>query len=391
MRIPFINRTPLAWKNLTHEHRRLLLAVGGIGFAVLLIFMQLGFRGALLESTVELPQRFNADIVLVSKTKFTILIRQQFARQSLYQARSCPGVKAAYALYVETAMSSWYYPKHTEHSLPIRTLAFNPEEPVLLIDDVQKHARELMLPDTVMFDRKAKSDYGEPKAGDIAYLADHRVRVIGDFSLGTDFATDATAIISDRNYANFFFPSGAADYGLSQVDIGLVKLEDGADVQAVKRMIDDLLPDNILVRTKAEYVAAEQDFWSNSTPVGYVFGFGMVLGFVVGVIICYQILYADVTDHMSEYATLKAMGYGGSFFMGLIMKESLLVSVLGFIPALFLSKAMYLGLSAITGLPLNLTLARAAFVLALTVMMCAFSGLLTVRKLIAADPAELFR
>ncbi|HWA97742.1 MAG TPA: ABC transporter permease DevC [Pirellulales bacterium] len=386
-----MKRTPLAWKNLTHEYRRLLLAVGGIGFAVMLMFMQLGFRGALLESTVQLPSLFNADLVIVSKTKFTILIRETFARQILYQARSCPGVDKAFPLYVETQQSSWFLPRVTEHSLPIRTLAFNPREPVLLIPEVLSNSRKLLETDSLLFDRKSKPDYGNPVAGETAYLADHRVRVAGTFSLGTDFATDATVIVSDRTYAEFFFPPNSGDEALAQVDIGLVTLERGADPKRVKARLEEMLPDNVRVRTKAEYIASEQDFWNRSTPVGYVFGFGMVLGFVVGVIICYQVLYSDVSDHLPEYATLKAMGYRARYFAGLIMQESFILSILGFIPALLASELMYLGLATITGLPLNLSWTRAISVLFLAVCMCAVSGLLTLRRLLAADPAELFR
>jgi putative ABC transport system permease protein len=384
-------RTPLAWKNLTHEIRRLLLAVGGVGFAVLLVFMQLGFRGALLEGTVQLPMAFNADLVLVSKTKVLIQIPEKFARQVLYQTRNVSEVDSAWPVYIDMSRSSWYLPGQTTRSLPIRTVAFNPRDPVLTLEDVRRHADELMMPDTIMFDRKSKVDYGKPNIGDVAYLNDNRLRVVGTFALGTDFATDATCIVSDRNYAQMFFPKGAADFGLSQVDIGLIKLKPGADVQTVKRELQSLLPEYIVVRTKAEYIAAEQGYWDNSTPVGYVFGFGVILGFVVGVIICYQVLYADVTDHMSEYATLKAMGYRARYFMGLVMQESLFISLLGFVPAMVAAELLYLGLEAMTGLPLNLTLHRAGGVLVLAVAMCVISGLLALRKLTAADPAELFR
>ncbi|HEX4130699.1 MAG TPA: ABC transporter permease DevC [Pirellulales bacterium] len=391
-----MSRTPLAWKNLTHEYRRLLLAVAGIGFAVLLMFMQLGFRGALLESTVLLPQAFNADLVIVSKTKFALVIRETFSRQTLFQARSCPGIDEVYPLYMELRESSWRLPRVMRHSLPVRTLAFNPRDPVLLDGDVLRARDELMIPDTVLFDRLSKADYGKPVVGETAYLADHRVRVVGTFALGTDFATDATVIMSDRAYAQFFFPPGAADSALSQIDIGLLTLEqkikrDPAEVRRVQTRLREMLPENVRVLTKAEYIAAEQDFWNRSTPVGYVFGFGLVLGFVVGVIICYQVLYADVTDHMPEFATLKAMGYRTRFFVRLIMQESLYLSVLGFIPALVCSEAMYKTLEYVTGLPLNLSVGRALAVLWLAVAMCAVSGLLTLRRLLAADPAELFR
>ncbi len=384
-------RTPLAWKNLTHDVRRLILAVAGVGFAVLLVFMQLGFRGALLEGTVQLPEQFNADLVLASKTKFAIQIPQKFSRQALFQARSVAEVESAWPLYIEMSSATWFLPHITDHALPVRVLAFNPREPLLLLDAVRQREPELMLPDTALFDLKSKGDYGDPKIGDFAYLNDQRVRIVGTFQLGTDFATDATVIISDREYANYYFPKGAAEFGLSQLDYGLIKLKPGSDVLAAKEKLQSILPEHILVRTKPEFIAAERDFWDKSTPIGYVFGFGVVLGFVVGVIICYQVIYADVSDHMSEYATLKAMGYGTNYFFGLVMQEAMLISGLGFVPALFLAEGLYAGLAWLTGLPLNLTIARAGIVLALAIVMCGISGMLALRKLMSADPAELFR
>jgi putative ABC transport system permease protein len=158
----------------------------------------------------------------------------------------------------------------------------------------------------------------------------------------------------------------------------------------VLTQLRQLLPIDVKVMTKDQFVQAEQDFWSVSTPIGYVFSFGVVLGFLVGVIICYQILYADIADHLREYATLKAMGYRGLFFTGVVLEEALLLSLFGFLPALILSEVLYRALGSLTGLLLQLTPGRAASVLGLTMAMCVVSGLLTIRKVLAADPAELF-
>jgi putative ABC transport system permease protein len=114
------------------------------------------------------------------------------------------------------------------------------------------------------------------------------------------------------------------------------------------------------------------------------------MGFVVGVIICYQILANDITEHMSELATLKAMGYGNGYFFGLVLKQAIYLSLLGFLPGLFCSWLLFQVNSSFTGLLMNLSWDRALFILGLTMIMCVFSGFLALRKLLAADPASLF-
>jgi putative ABC transport system permease protein len=65
-----------------------------------------------------------------------------------------------------------------------------------------------------------------------------------------------------------------------------------------------------------------------------IFGFGVLIGVLVGLVIVYQVLSADVADHMREYATFKAMGYGPRFFLGIVLEEALVLGVLGFLPGL---------------------------------------------------------
>ena len=117
---------------------------------------------------------------------------------------------------------------------------------------------------------------------------------------------------------------------------------------------------------------------------------GATMGFVVGVVICYQIVYADIADHMREFATLKAIGYGSRYFLGLVLQQCLYLSVLGFLPGLAVSFLAYKILERVTGLTMELSLLLALSVLGVTAAMCVISGLLAVSKLIAADPADLF-
>jgi len=383
------SRVPLAWRNLTHDVRRLLVALAGVAFAVLLMCMQVGFRNALFDSTVALVEGLNAEIIITSRARYTLSVRETFTRRRLAQAHATPGVKAAFPLYIETRLASWKNPE-TGISYPIRALAFDPHEPVWRMPSARDQAHELRQANTVLMDELSKRDYGPSRAGVTTELAGQTVRVVGTFRLGTDFANDGNLLMSTANFVRCFGGSSGGNI-LSDVDVGLIQVEPRHNVRQVQQALVANLPDDVAIFTRSEFKQQELDFWAESTPIGYIFTFGTILGFLVGVIICYQILYADIADHLAEFATLKAMGYRPRYFVWLVLQESLFLSVMGFIPGALVSSVLYTVVGRYTGLLMRLTPDRASFVLVLTVGMCIVSGLLAMRKLLRADPAELFR
>ncbi|MCE9605313.1 MAG: ABC transporter permease DevC [Planctomycetia bacterium] len=382
-------RTPLAWKNLTHDRKRLALAVGGIGFAVLLMFMQLGFRGALFDSTLALPRRFDADIVLMHTHRYTLTVRQKFPRRYLDLARASTAVISAVPLYFESNLSNWKLPGQPVGP-PIRVLGFDPKTPPLLLPELAAEAERLMQTDTVLFDRMSKEDFGDLKVGDVAELNGQRVRVVGDYRLGTDFADDGTILCSDRTFNSIFYSYLPGDTGLHEADFGLIRLQKGADLTRVRDEIDALLPPNVHVMTREQFLDTEFAFWNKATPIGYIFALGTVMGFIVGMIICYQILFSDISDHLREFATLKAMGYRPQYFVGLVLQEALLLSVFGFVPGLVAGLLLYEIVTLATGLQVYMSMPRVFGVVLLTALMCIISGVLTMRKVVTTDPAELF-
>lgn len=392
-------KTPLAWKNLTHDWRRLMVAVAGVGFAVLLMFTQVGFQNALFDSQVKIIDDLRGDIFLLSKAKYTLASEKRFPITRLNQAGSLPDVAGAYPVYSELTLSVLknLMPGKRSKGFPIRSIGFRLGDPVLNSDQISSQIHKLRLPNTALIDVRSKTDKFEfplnnlPQlAASDAELADKRVKLVGTFNMGTDFAHDGNLVMSARNFAEYFPYRVQFGDPLDVVDLGVVHVREGADVKAVCELLRRVLPDDLFVLTREQYRNQEIEFWDASTPIGIVFNAGKIIGFVVGMVICYQVIYTDISDHMSEFATLRAMGYTNGYFFRLIVVESVLLSLIGFVPGLIVSWGLYSLLANMTGLLLQMTTPAAAMVLLLTIAMCIASGVLAVRKLLSADPANLF-
>lgn len=381
---------PLAWLQLKRERIRLLIALAGIGFAVILMFIQMGFQDALFDSSVRLHQNLKGDIFMVSPQSTALIAMRTFSQRRLYQALGYDGVESVSPIYLGFAF--WKNPVNRS-TRSILAIGFDPSNPVFN-SDVLPDLEPIRLPSVVLFDDKSREEFGpirklfEEGKPLITEIDGHRVTVGGLFTLGASFGADGNFITSDLNFLRIF-PRRKE----GQIDVGSITLKPGTDVQkvtnALRRDIQDVTKD-VRVFTKPEFIEFEQNYWKSSTAIGFIFTLGAAIGFVVGTVIVYQILYTDVSDHLAEYATLKAMGYKNLYLLSVVFQEALILSVLGYIPGFFLSIGLYNLTRNATSLPIAMTFNRAILVLCLTVIMCTISGAIAVRKVQDADPADIF-
>ena len=379
---------PLAWLQLTHEKLRFLAAGAGITFAVILMLLQLGFEDALLSSVGQVFEHLRCDIALISPEYEFVLAPKSFTERRLYQALATDGVESAAAVYfgqgpLKNPMD------HSERNLLI--LGFQPRPGVFDLPAVNDHAATLRDEYAALFDAQSRPEFGpiaqEVRAGKhvVTEVAGRRVDIAGLFSLGTSFGVDGTLMMSDENFLRVL-PYRKRCI----INVGLIRLKPGFDPVQVRSQIAAALPRDVLVLTHRELVNREMTYWTRNTPIGFVFKLGLMMGLIVGSIIVYQILYTDVSDHLGEYATLKAMGYRDRYLFSVVLQESVILSVCGFLPGMGLSQLLYSFAARATLLPIHMTTARTAAVYGLTVLMCIFSGVLAMRRLRHADPADIF-
>jgi putative ABC transport system permease protein len=382
------DRTPLGWLQLKKSKSRLFVAVAGIGFADLLMFAQLGIQAALFDSNTMLNRGMDADIIIRSAQYRDLNLADTVPRRRLYQIKDVPGVQSAEPLYVSRIV--WKNPQ-TRRRTQLTLVGQSLDRPAFTFDEINQNLEQLKQPDTVLFDRLSRGQYADVVAQVAAGQStkteiDRRtITVTGLFSLGASFATDGTLVTSPENFLRFF-----PERSPGQITLGLVKVNPGVDLEQVLAEIKAILPPDTIASTKQQYVDEEQAYWQKTTPIGIVFTFGTVMAFVVGTVIVFQILSTDVNDHISEYATFKAMGYRDRYLLLIVLEQSLILASLGFIPGLALALGQYTLIRNLGALPISMTFARLALVFSLTIVMCMVSGVIATRKLQSADPADNF-
>ncbi len=384
----FLKRTPLAWRQLMKEKTRLIIAVAGITFADILIFIQMGFEGALFNAAAKPHRNLQADLILIN-TKFqTLFSVKSFSRTRLYQALSYDDVQSVSPVYIATAQ--WKNPENLLERAII-VWGIDPAVPAFKFPEIYQNLSQIKPLNQVLFDQASRPEYGNvgeifSKTGNFKTEVNGKlIRVKGLFSNGASFAADGNIISSDSTFLNLF-PNRQAE----KIEVGLITLKPGANMVKVQSQMIKGLPKDIKVLTPEEFAQLEVEYWANSTGIGFIFGLGVGVGFIVGIVIVYQILYSDVSEHLPEYATLKAMGYSDRYLLVVLMQESLILAILGYLPGLILSLGIYQLAYIATLLPIAMNLERGINVLIMTIFMCSFSGAIAMKKLLSADPADIF-
>ncbi|QEH33623.1 FtsX-like permease family protein [Aquisphaera giovannonii] len=381
---------PISWRNLTENRRRLMASLAGTAFAVTLMFMENGFRHAMLDSMVNVIERLDGQVVIVSRTLYTLAVPYNFPYRRLLQAKEFPEVEAASPFYIVTRSGFWRNPADSGLSR-ITVIGVRLDADDLNLGELKANRDALGEPDTAIADALSRSaSFGTFEAGQVSELSGHRLKIVGTFRLGINSQSNGNLIMSERNLLRLFPELAGPTEAENAVTIGLLSLRPGTDAAALVGRLQASLPADVRVLTLGDFIARERDFWDKVAPIGTIFYIGVVMGFIVGCVICYQVLFSDISDRLGEFATLKAMGYSNSRLVRIVVMQGLYLALMGFAAGLAVSIALFAVVHEATGLPMDLSRNNPLAILALTVFMCVASGAFAARRLLSVDPAQLF-
>ena len=385
---------PVAWLQLVHQRIRFLATLAGIAFVGVLIFLQIGFQDALYASATQVQNNLKGDLFLISSQYNSLTSQQSFRRSRLYQTLGFDAVESVSPVYVNFAKLK--NPTKGKKN-PIYVIAFDPAKPIFNLPEIERKIERVQFPNEVLFDRNSRPEFGpiatkfqqgEKVNIEISgYNEDigYRVKVGGLFSLGPSFGVDGNIIMSSSTFLRTF-PGRQP----TEVDIGLINLQSPSDPERVQIQLKAFLAKDVKVLTRQQFVNLEKNYWALRTPIGFIFNLMVAMAFVVGIAFVYQMLYSNISTHLVEYATLKAIGFQNKYLLNVVFQQAWLLAVLGYIPGFIISFFLYdVGKNA-TFLPIIMTLDKLLLVFTAVILMTFISGLLAIQRLRSADPADIF-
>jgi putative ABC transport system permease protein len=372
----------LAWRILTDEKGRTALAIAGVFIAILLVFVELGFFVAVPQGGMLVYDNMRFDLLLCSKDYVFQAEPGQFPRARLPQAAAVAGVAKATPLYF--GGGKWQDPSGGIR-LDVFAIAFNSTENPFAVPSIESQRAAMERPDTMLVDTSTRPPFGALTAGRVVELNGRRMTIGGAYTLGTGFLGIGVVMIDETNFQRAF-PGRRLD----PVNLGLVVLSPGADAAQVEADLRKALPDDVQLFTRDQLRAHEDAYWTTRTSVGLIFGSGLIVSLIVGIMVLYQTLATQITRHLPQFATLKAIGYADSYLGTVVVIEAMLIVVAAFVPATIAAMAIYALIRSETLLPVMLTMSRFTAVLVLALVMSTASALLSLGYLRRADPADVF-
>jgi putative ABC transport system permease protein len=377
---------PFAFRLIAYKKSRTVVASAGIAFAVLVVFAQLGFYGAVLGTALAVTSKFDAELMLVSPGFVHLAEAGSIPRARLFQTLAIPEVVSAIPIYFRYA--NWRDPE-TGENCRLFALGFPIAEArqsmPLELRGVAEQLDELSTTGTLLLDRLTQSDCGPASQSGIVEVNDQAARETGSFRMGVGFLADGSMIVSDDTFSRLF-----AGHPLDSPHLGLIKLKKGANAEAVAKRLAQMLPRDVRVITSGQLEQMQTKHWVENTAVGNVFGMGSIAGFFVGVVVLFQILSTDIRNHLPLYATLRAMGYSTRRLSRYVLEQAWIFALFGYLPALALSLVIFPYVHSLTRLPIRMSLGLATLVGVLSLVMCSLAALLSMRRLRRADPGDLF-
>lgn len=411
----------LARKNLLKDLPRFLVAQAGIMFAVSLVTIQTGILKGFTQSTTLLIEQSSADIWVSSDNIVNFELTEPFPYLLLQEARRVAGVAQVEPLVIGSGR--WY--AEDGDLTTLRIFGFAPDGELFTPGDIPASILErLKEPYTAIVDKTNLRSLEIDGVGSTARIRSLPVEVVG-LTEQTQSIVSSKFVFTSLENAQAYVSEGYAAQLTCQINEGnldctnryertfqntgetapappqsltadapvtylLVEAAPGTDLSALKQRLTDTLPDTQAF-TQDELIETTQTYWLNSTGIGFVLALGAAVGVIVGIVIVAQILYTSVSEHLKEFATLKAMGASDWRIYGVIVEQALWMALLGYAPGIGICWGVAAWAMAGQGILILITPVSALSVLGITVVMCLGSASFAIQKVMRVDPGLVFK
>jgi len=328
------------------------------------------------------------ELALTSKDYTNFYSNASFSLRRLYQARSLAEVDSVAPLYIGY---TWMRNPATLESKRMFVFGVDPSQNPFNFPEVSRHPEGLQIDEEGFYDALSLPEFGPIGAmletqGEVpTEVGGVRLKIKDVIHVGANFNATGHLLVGERAFFRIFFR-----HPPNMISLGMIRVKPGADPVAVARRLEKVLPPDVRVWTREELIREEKSYLQERSPIAFIFLGSMLVAMIVGAVIVYQILYADVSDHLREYATLKAIGLPDRYFFGVVVQEALILLAAGFLPGLGLTACLYHLTRVKAALPIYMSFNIVATVFVLSLFMCVAAGVLALRRLRSADPADVF-
>ena len=385
-------RLPLALKQLTDAPVKTAAAAAGICFSTVLVFFQLGLLNAIYQSQSRPYSLLDGEIVLVSDRFSRLSQSPEIALSDVMRAQGVEGVAHVSPLSIQLGILLILPQGFTTNA---QIYSIDPSNSALSIEKTKLNISSLTLYERASIDNMSRPSYVSNVQKKLRSNSDYRTN-LGDkrliinsiSSIGSTFAADLSLVMSQDNLMHYF-----PGRSYSKTNLGIVKLKPGYSIQKVLDTLNSKLYPvgyNIMAMSIPEISDKEMKFWRENTSLTFIFGIGVIVGFVVSGIILYQILYSDVISHLPEYATLLALGYPNIYVIKVVFVQAFLLTAISFPFSFAISLGLYGLMASATNLVIYMTLERCISVLFLSLLTSSFSCYLATNQLRKVDPSSLY-
>jgi putative ABC transport system permease protein len=387
----------IARKTLFHDLIPFVVAQAGIVFSVSLVTIQIGLFFGFTRSTSIIIDRTKADIWVVSSKFQQLDLTLPIPYQRLTDAKKVAGVSHAEGFISQSVV----WQQSTQPIAPVTVIGLEDNSQFFSLDRVSNsQAQDIQPPYTAVLNDSDIQFLNVSKTGDTAKIGAQQVTVVGftsglrsivsDPFLFTSLENGAALIKADAQPMVRSMGNPLKLMGTDNITAVLVRAQTGQNLERLKQSLKAALPET-LVYTQAELSTLTQTYWLNNTGVTFILGMGAVVAIAVGTVIVSQVLYTSVVRHLSEYATLKAMGASKAFLYRIILEQALWMALLGYIPGIGLSMVLGAWTLQTQAIQILVTPASAAAVFGLTLVMSSGSAVFAIQKVIGLDPALVFK